>query len=375
MISQLLLAVLQESCPTPAPPSAPPSFAVQGSRTHPGKVPWVTGTWEDCCTLAEREGRLLFVELWMPWCPLCKKLGGSTLSDPDVVAELDSMVCYSVDTTDPGKATVARLFPTRYLPTLVFLEPGGEWRDVLSGYIPPRKFLLELQRIKRNEGTITDLRSKLVRDEEDIDTRYELALKLKEIGDLLGYKEEIAAIRIFDPKRRSVPSRLLAVEDMRSRAQKTLDPSELYALAASEHDPKVLFEVWYAIWSLEGNLAASARGTAGADARRARYFEAAKKLWPYVPESAYGTVANKIAWECYEARDFLPREDLLWALSVAKKAVEVLPEEPYVVDTLACCYFAVGQRQDALREIRRCIELEPLNQLWKERLQMFLSER
>jgi tetratricopeptide (TPR) repeat protein len=374
MLLHLILTAFQELCAAPDPPLQT-AVVVQGSHAQPCKLPWFQGSWDECRASAARDERLIFVELWMPWCPLCKKLGVVTLSDPSVVAELSSLVCYSIDTTDPGKAVVAKCFPTRSLPTLVFLEPGGEWRDVLSGYIPPRDFLQEVQRIKRNERTVTDLRSRLARDEQDIDTRYELALKLKQIGDLLGYKEEIAAIRLFDPKGRSVPSRLLAVEDLRLKAQQTLDAGELYALAAQEKEPRVLYELWYAIWNVEGNPAGTARGSAEEAARRERYFEAAKRLWPLVTESAYGTVANKIAWDCYEARASLGREDLLWALSIAKRVVEVLPDEPYVVDTLACCYFAVGRQEDALREIRRCIELEPLNLLWKERLKMFLTER
>ncbi len=375
MISFLLLAALQEPRPIPAPPRVPQAPVVQGARGAPKEIAWFSGTWDDCLAKAAHEERLVFVELWMPWCPYCKKLGSLTLTDASVVAELGAMLCFSVDTTDPANAPIARRFQTRAPPTLVFLEPSGELRDVLSGYIPPKGFLDELQRIKRNERTLTDLRSRLARDEKDIEARYELALKLKEIGELRGYKEEIEAIRLLDPKGRSVPARCLKLVDLRKEAELSLDPSPLYAFLGTEEHPKVLYEGWYAIWQLEGHLARTAAGDENSDEHRLRTFEAAKKLWPYVPRDRYEVVGNNIAWSYYEEREFLSPENLLWALSVAQRVAEVVPDEAYVIDTLACCYFAVGRREDSLREIQRCIELEPLNFQWKERLSMFESKR
>ena len=47
------------------------------------------------------------------------------------------------------------------------------------------------------------------------------------------------------------------------------------------------------------------------------------------------------------------------------------PDVPAVVDTLACCLFAVGKREESLVEVKRCIELDPHNPLWRERLAEF----
>ena len=43
---------------------------------------------------------------------------------------------------------------------------------------------------------------------------------------------------------------------------------------------------------------------------------------------------------------------------MAQKAVEAAPRVPVVVDTYACCLFAVGKRDEALAQVKRCIELD-----------------
>lgn len=309
----------------------------------------------------------------MPWCPYCKKMDALTLSDPSVLHEMRELVPFSVNTTDQSNATLVRRFKTRAPPTLVFLEPSGELRDVLSGYIPPKVFLDELRRVKRNERTLTDLRSRIGRDEKDLEARYDLALKMKEIGDVRGYKKELETIRVLDPKGHSVPARRLKLEELRKAAELALEPRELYAFLAHEGSPVVLFEGWYDIWQLEGYLTRVADTEEEREGHRKKTFEAAKKLWPYVPQTHYARIGNNIAWSYYEGREYLSPADLEWALEVATKVAEVVPDEAYVIDTLACCLFAVGRREDALREIQRCIELEPLNYQWKERLHQFES--
>ncbi len=384
MILHLLLAVLQEPVPAPhagAPtagcpagvPAVPECAGQQGEEANSKKIAWFSGSWEECLAEAQRTNRIIFVDLWMPWCPYCKKMDALTFSDPSVLSEMRELVPFSVNTTDPSNAKLVRRFKTGAPPALVFLEPSGELRDVLSGYIPPKVFLDELRRVKRNERTLTDLRSRISRDERDLEARYDLALKMKEIGDVRGYKKELETIRVLDPKGHSVPARLLKLEQLQKAAELALEPRELYSFLAQEKSPVVLFEGWYDIWQLEGYLTRVASTEEGREEHRKKTFEAARKLWPYVPKTHYARIGNNIAWSYYEGREYLSPADLEWALGVAAKVAEVVPDEAYVIDTLACCLFAVGRREDALREIQRCIELEPLNYQWKERLHQFES--
>ncbi len=106
-----------------------------------------------------------------------------------------------------------------------------------------------------------------------------------------------------------------------------------------------------------------------------RYFAAARALWPLVPVEEHKFLGNNIAWSIYENRAGATRADLEFALEVALAAVQAARDVPYVVDTLACCLFALGRREEALVEFRRCIELDPQNPVWRERLALFEKAR
>ena len=106
---------------------------------------------------------------------------------------------------------------------------------------------------------------------------------------------------------------------------------------------------------------------------RKRGFDAARKLWPHVsPENEYFVhIGNNIAFSYYQGRAHLAARDLAWALEIARKVAANAPEDAYVIDTLACCLYAVGLEDEAVEALRRCIELEPANLKWKERLREF----
>ena len=61
------------------------------------------------------------------------------------------------------------------------------------------------------------------------------------------------------------------------------------------------------------------------------------------------------------------------ALDVAERCVNIQPKDPYVVDTLACCLYAVGRDGEAIQMIRRSIDLDPENPQWRKRLEEFQS--
>ena len=126
---------------------------------------------------------------------------------------------------------------------------------------------------------------------------------------------------------------------------------------------------------LEGQAARAAKDPEHSRKHLQRYFAAARSLWPLVPEEQHESLGNNIAWSFYENRAGATPADLEFALGVAQKAVAAAPETPYVVDTLACCLFAVGRHEEALAQVRRCIELDPQNLEWRERLALFEKHR
>ena len=94
-----------------------------------------------------------------------------------------------------------------------------------------------------------------------------------------------------------------------------------------------------------------------------------------MPAEQVGYLGNNIAWNFYEGRAGASRSDLEFALEVATKAAAAAQDVPAVVDTLACCLFAVGRKEEALKQVRRCIELDPQNPEWRERETEFQRAR
>ena len=92
-----------------------------------------------------------------------------------------------------------------------------------------------------------------------------------------------------------------------------------------------------------------------------------------MPDEDRPKIGNNVAWWIYEHRNEVGDADLAFALDVAERSVALVPEDPLLVDTLACCLFAVGREQEAQETIRRCIQLDPDNPQWRRRLEEFLS--
>ena len=100
-------------------------------------------------------------------------------------------------------------------------------------------------------------------------------------------------------------------------------------------------------------------------------------------DALYRRMADRLQADC---RDFPRcagcRNDLAWlaanldrdldmALVNAQRAVELAPQSPGILDTLAEVQFRRGSRAEAVRLARRCIEMDGDRTLYKERLARF----
>lgn len=359
----------------PGPGQAPAIRSVPSYQEARGKIAWFAGTYEELLEEAARSKRIVFLDFYSHTNTYSKKLERGTYTDPRVVAELADVLCFSIDADSKDSKQQRRRFQIQSAPALVFLDPDGSLRDQISGYFAPEPFLAELRRIKANQGTFSGLRARIRSDPDDLDSRWELACKLRTIGDLVAYEEQVAQLRERDPEGRAPASRRMHLAALCSSASAKLELAPLYDFVNSEKDPALQFEAWWSIWNLEGQAARSADDPARARQHELRTFAAARALWPLVPVEQHGRLGNNIAWSFYENRAGATQADLEFALGVAVLAVAAAPDVPAVVDTLACCLFAVGKREEALEQVKRCIQLDPRNPEWRERLAEFARTR
>lgn len=368
MLTPTALALAMLLAPAEELTLDPPQTILQEPR-----IEWFAGSWDELIERAGAQERLVFVEFWTSWCNWCRKLEKTTLTDATVVAELGDVMCYSIDAESERGRPLAERFHVRNYPTLVFLDPDGETRDVIVDYHGPKDFVAELRRIKRNEGTIGRLRERIRADAGDLEARFRLALKLEKLGDDAGHAEQIDAILRADPEGKSPIVRKIRLSMVLKQVQQDLKLEPVYAFLADEQDPELLFPAWQAIWSYERYHFDRSSTPEEAEQHRLKWLSACRALWQYVPDELRARVGNNVAWYIFEYREHVDIEDLRFALSVAERAAALAPMDPPVIDTLACCQFAVGMRDQAVATIERCIELDPKNPQWRKRLEEFTA--
>jgi uncharacterized Ntn-hydrolase superfamily protein len=78
---------------------------------------------------------------------------------------------------------------------------------------------------------------------------------------------------------------------------------------------------------------------------------------------------NSLAWFCAINDVYLDE-----ALQAAKLAVELSPDEGYIIDTLAEAYFRNGMVEEAVATIKRAIDLDPEDDYYREQLERFEKE-
>ena len=332
---------------------------------------------------------------------------------------MQDVLCYNVDTESEAGGPIAERYGVGPLPTLMVLEPDGSPRDVWLGYLPPDGFIATIQRIKSDVDTIGDfrrrieadpkdyevrkklaeklqlagddegsaeqlraviagLRAGLAGDASDVDAHYEIAITLQSMGDTAGYEAELAKIRELDPEGVSLPMRRLAFADAVAPLQNDLDGSKLLEFLADEKHPELLYEGWNWINRLENYQLQRAQGTGDEEAaakHAVAAVEALQKAWPHVAEDRVATDGNAFAWSVYTLSDYLSDDHFLWGVKVAKRAVDASgSEDANVIDTLACVQWVAGQADAAIASVKRCIELDPDNEDWKNRLEEFTAE-
>ncbi|MCC6406262.1 MAG: thioredoxin family protein [Planctomycetes bacterium] len=354
-----------------------------GADDFHGKVPWFEGTYAQALARARTNDSLVLLDFWAGWCRPCRRMAKSTFSDPTVVAELCGVVCVSVDTESSSGRVLSARFAVKKLPTLVWLSPNGDVRDVVTGYLGPDEFRRELARVRADRDTLAALEKRVLANSADLDARWRLARKLRDLGDTKGAQYQLRAIAELDREQKSLPMRLAKLEELLTRSYATYDEhahrydlGELEAFLAAESEPQVLFEGWFAHARMQGvhveelrrRKAAKDELRAATLAQLATYRE---RAWPhrYPERAAYA--ANEIAWSHWEAAEFLDDDAKRFALGVAELAAAAEPDRPAILDTLACCRWMNGDRERARELVERCIELEPKNPEWKARRAAF----
>lgn len=348
-------------------------------------VRWFPGTFDEALAKARVENRQVVLVFRVEDCKRCDEFARKTLAQASVVAELADAICLSIDGESASGSPLVARFGVADYPTVVWLGSDGALRDRLIGAVPATEFLREVQRVRSDRETVGELRRRVQADESNVDLRWRLAQKLRAGGDGAGAEEQIARIKKLDPTGRSKPMRLMRLDELRTAVRRTydesrgaFDTSSIAALLEHDTDTEVLFRGWSIVADFEAGALAriqKARQSTPtqAAAARARQRGALKRAWSCCPTDEIVGFGNQLAWVYFEGAEELGTEDKQFARAVAQRAAELAGDDPTVLDTLACCSFMNGDKDEALRLVRRCLELDPTNEQWKVRLEEFSS--
>ncbi len=117
----------------PAPSSAAEPTAI---REAPG-LRWFEDDPEGALRRARESGRLLFVDLWAPWCHTCLSMRQYVMTESRVPALGRDFVLLALDTEKEENAEFLKRFPVTVWPTFYVVEPAslevrGRWLGASS---------------------------------------------------------------------------------------------------------------------------------------------------------------------------------------------------------------------------------------------------
>lgn len=382
MISTTLLALLgtltlssDPTQPVDLEGQLPAHFTPAASQERHGRVEWFEGSYAQLLREAQKQERVVLLNFYTDLCSYCRVLDSEAYSDSAVVAALAPALCFSVDADSPIGRELNASYPTEdHYPALIFLNPDGSLRDRIIGYLPTRLFLPEVERIMRNEGTLSDLRAKVAKSPKDVNAIWALACKLEDLGDMDSCDEELDRIKKLDPQGKSLPMHHLALRRVARTLAEDDDDGPIRRLLAKETYPEILFEGWNQV-AFQDLMRAKRAKMKGLDElavrHRASYHESHLKAWANCPADLTAEFGNHVAWEIYLDWTRVDRKTRKAGIEVARAAVKAAPKTPEILDTLACLLFNDGQVEEAIEVMRRCVTLEPDRGLWDERLEMF----
>jgi thiol-disulfide isomerase/thioredoxin len=336
-----------------------------------GKLAWFEGGYEAALAKAKAENKLIFIDFWTTWCAWCKRMDRDTYSNELVVKAMGDVICLSIDAESKAGAPIAKQFPIAGYPAMFVVNPDGTLRERISGYLRPGAFLSEMKRVRADQGTLSGLKQAFEADNANLEKRFEYAEKLRQMGATAEADAHVAEIKRLDPERKSMPGRLLRVEEAVSGQIEQLwrenrgaeSPLVLEELLRNEEHPRVIYKGRYTLGYIYNGLADLAQVQKQVEAARdyhARSRAAHREAWHACRASERFVFTRELLGTLWwPRRDELGPEDKALALEMIKFLAPTDASEADELELAARAAFLAGEVEQARRFANRCIELEP----------------
>lgn len=112
---------------------------------------------DDACTKAKKEGKIVLVDFYTTWCGPCKRLDKETWTDPEVIKLLESKtVSIKIDAEKETK--LAERYKIEAYPTVLLAKPDGTEIDRLVGFREPAAFIADFNAVLSGKDSVTRAR-------------------------------------------------------------------------------------------------------------------------------------------------------------------------------------------------------------------------
>lgn len=154
-------------------------------------IKFFKGSWAEAQALAEREGKLLFVDFYAVWCGPCKKMEKQVFTKPEVGAYFAKhFVAMQIDAERPENLELAKRYKVEAFPTLAFIRPSGEAVSIATGYLEVAELLKEARTATGEVLSFDKLYEQYKKDKDNLALQQEL---LQQAPSFLSAQEGLEA--------------------------------------------------------------------------------------------------------------------------------------------------------------------------------------
>ncbi len=373
------------------------------------RIRWVNGMLADALRAATERERPVLVYCWEEEQQACVSLYANTITTETVMSAVEDWVCFNAKKGTPGGDEVLSRYEVRIVPTILFLNAQGELVDLMGGVIPPGQFVLELERVRRGEGTLRELITRAADDQDpgQLEARFLLLFRYRGLGEFPKAEAELNALSAADPKAKTLPGAralfmLVAREAARAAKDDTQDVEwdgqrvvlrgnvKTWPLkpfqdwAKKVQHPVGRFEAYDQLGELElaqerRDAAVSAWQQAEKDVPPRRAFDwcatQARAIMdhPGKPSAGDRKFALKLAQHGVKlAEDIDPASEDFRALFRDQSKDSVIARQ---LEVLGYALKFNGQHGKAVETLERCVALEPANRQYESSLELIKSGR
>jgi len=297
---------IASAAPAPAPTAA---NAVE-------QVAWYSGSYNAAVAEARDTGKLLFLAFVPEWSDYSRKLVDETFPDGTVAKELNDLICLKYTEEDNVSRQIIRLYNVDQFPSIVVAEPNGKIEDLITGFIPAQPLVGELRRIKSANDTVSARRDLAEATPSDLNLRWSLADKLRNVNDTRRARKVMETIRAADPEGLTLAGARVAAQDVWDAIEAaapggsdTWDIAPMVAYVESLEIDLAAFDGW-------NGLARHHTSLFRAPQARAAFMRA----WTRIPPDQVLNWGNDVATFFRESEDPLTDAEKAFALEIAEKA-------------------------------------------------------